>query len=93
MSDQKTSTPPNVPGMAAFLRANADRYRQIEHLRERVEPAGSSYGRTSYRVVLDSASHGLSDNDLIVLCDQGNACFGGRVERGATHAIVDVFTD
>jgi len=78
----------------AKLQANADRYEEIKHLRDRVEIAGSSYARASYRVRLDDVTRELSDQDLIVLCDRGNACFGGHVGfRSHDSVAVDVYTD
>ncbi|MFG3639099.1 hypothetical protein ACGF3C_02345 [Micromonospora sp. NPDC047762] len=78
----------------ARLKANAERYEEIKHLRDRVETAGSSYARASYRVHLDEATRDLSDQDLIVLCDRGNACFGGHVGfRSRDSVAVDVYTD
>jgi hypothetical protein len=81
--------------MHEFLEGNARRYEEIEHLRDRVTYDGSSYARSSYRVRLDDETRLLTDHDLVVLCDQGNACFGGAVEssRFGDDVRVDVYTD
>ena len=81
-------------GFLAQLKANADRFEEIKHLGDRVERTGSHYARTSYRVKLDDETRKLSDHDLVVLCDDGNACFGGHVgSRFGDAVAVDVYTD
>jgi hypothetical protein len=80
--------------MHDFLEGNARRYEEIKHLRDRVTFVGSSYARASYTVRLDDETRPLTDNDLVVLCDRGNGCFGGAVEsRFGDDVRVDVYTD
>jgi hypothetical protein len=76
------------------LRRNAERFEEIKHLMDRVTWIGASYARQRYTVKLDEATSKLSDHDLIVLCDDGNACFGGEVgTRSGGSAPVAVYTD
>jgi hypothetical protein len=78
----------------AHLAANAERYKQIKHLGDRVNRTATRYAETVYEVVMDEATSTLSDHDLIVLCDGGNACFGGAIRspRGRTVTVA-VYTD
>lgn len=78
----------------AHLRRNAERFEEIKHLVNRVTRISNGYARTTYNVVLDEETSKLSDHDLIVLCDDGNACFGGNVGiRSGGSAPVAVYTD
>lgn len=52
-----------------------------------VEPAGVGYGHTKYRVLHNAP--GLSAEDLAIICDRGNLCFGYRKEGG----YIVVYTD
>lgn len=52
-----------------------------------IEPAGSGYAHTKYRVLRNKP--GLSMRDLAIICDKGNLCFGYRVDNG----IICVHTD
>lgn len=81
--------------MAAFQRGNFERYQEIKHLREgRVRRTGGGYAHTLYAVVIDDETRALSNDDLVILCDEGNACFGGVVRsRAGKEATVEVYTD
>ncbi|MFG2165536.1 hypothetical protein [Micromonospora chersina] len=78
----------------ALLRRNAERYEEIKHLGDRACHSTSRYAETVYEVVMDDETRKLSDHDLIVLCDRGNACFGGAIRspRGRTVTVA-VYTD
>lgn len=52
-----------------------------------VERAGVGYAHTKYRVVKNGPN--LSTQDLAIICDQGNLCFGYRTEG----SIICVYTD
>lgn len=52
-----------------------------------VEGAGRGYAHTKYRVVKNKP--GLSYKDLAIICDNGNLCFGYRVQGG----LICVHTD
>jgi predicted GTPase len=83
--------------MATFeenMARHAARYREIEHLRDRVELVSPGYAHTKYKVVLDGETRKLTDMDLIILADRGNACFGGQVSsRHAEVVYLSVYTD
>ena len=53
-----------------------------------IESAGRGYGHTKYRVVKNGP--GLSTKDLAIICDNGNLCFGYRMEGSD---IICVYTD
>lgn len=52
-----------------------------------VEYIGSGYAHMKYRVVKNKPN--LSMKDLAIICDEGNLCFGHRVESG----LICVYTD
>ena len=80
--------------MEEKLRRNADRYAQIKHLSNRVERESTGYAHVIYKVRQDDEVRALSSQDLILLADGGNACFGGKVlSRAGEHARVEVYTD
>ena len=48
---------------------------------------GTGYGHKKYRVIKNGP--GLSTQDLAIICDEGNLCFGYRTEG----SIICVYTD
>lgn len=52
-----------------------------------IECVGTGYGHKKYRVAKNAP--GLSAEDLAIICDQGNLCFGYRTEG----KIICVHTD
>ncbi len=52
-----------------------------------VEYIGSGYAHMKYRVLRNKPN--LSMKELAIICDEGNLCFGYRVENG----IIRVYTD
>ncbi|MEU4779247.1 hypothetical protein [Micromonospora sp. NPDC023633] len=78
----------------AFLRRNTERYEEIKHLSNRVSRTATRYAEAIYEVVMDDETRALSDHDLVVLCDDGNACFGGAVRSPRDRTVtVAVYTD
>lgn len=68
-----------------------DRYEAIKgRRRELVEAMGPTVGAAHYwcRTSLD-----LSPEDLAILCDQGNVCFGAIVDIVGDSARVTIWTD
>ena len=53
---------------------NADDYDVI------IKCVGYGYAHTKYRVIKNAPE--LSTQDLAILCDRGNVCFGYRTEGG-----------
>lgn len=45
-----------------------------------IRPAGPGYAHYKYRIVKNAP--GLSTKELAIICDEGNLCFGYRVEGG-----------
>lgn len=69
----------------------AARYEQIkERRREIVQALGPTVGASHYRckVVPD-----LTPEDLAILCDEGNCCFGAVVVISGDTAKVTIWTD
>ena len=52
-----------------------------------VERVGSGYAHTKYRVLLNKPK--LSNQDIAIICDKGNLCFGYRREG----SLICVYTD
>lgn len=59
------------------LKINKEIYQEIKDKAE-VELVGSGYGHTKYKVV--SNPHNLSTLELALICDEGNLCFGYRIQ-------------
>ena len=62
-----------------FELLNEDKYDVI------VEPAGYGYGTAKYRILKNGP--GLSDDELVEICERGGYSFGHRWERGNTLVI------
>ncbi len=87
-----------VPGWAPSpvgQRSAQERYAQLSPFVDRIPRGWSDYGRNVYDLETsenpDLAT--LSDWDLLLLCDRGSACYGGRVERMPTRTRVIVYTN
>ena len=52
-----------------------------------VVKVGFGYAHTKYRVLVNKPN--LSNEDLAIICDRGNLCFGYR----ANGSIISVYTD
>lgn len=78
---------------AEYLAWNSKRFKEIEHLRDRVKFEGSGYAHARYTVTLDAETCKLTRRELMVLCDQGSACFGGDVCWLGNKASVEIYTD
>jgi hypothetical protein len=83
----------NHEEIRAMFAKRAERYSEIKHLADRVKRTATSYARNTYRVRLDDETRALTNDDLLLLCDGGNACFGGNVRRLGDSASVDIYTD
>lgn len=71
--------------------ANAERWKEIgSRRRDLVESLGPSVGRANYRC---KTAPDLSPNDLAILCDEGNVCFGAVVDIAGDTARVTIWTD
>lgn len=69
------------------------RYEQIKHLRnEMIRSVSPQYGRTIYKGIL-KPEWKLSDLDILLVCDRGNTCFGGTVERTTDSFKAEVYVD
>ena len=71
----------------------SDRYSEIKHLRPQMAlKPNPSYARTYYTGTIPEGVT-LSDLDLLILCDSGNTCFGGSVDRYGKEFKACVYTD
>lgn len=52
-----------------------------------VESAGFGYAHAKYKVLKNGP--GLSTKDLAIICDEGNLCFGYRVQGGLIYVHTD----
>lgn len=55
------------------------------------ECSSHSYGRTSY-VILKNGPN-LSNDELALIVDEGNLCFGYGLIKGHTSLYIDIYTD
>jgi hypothetical protein len=58
------------------------RYEEIKDCPKTIKILGSSVGYASTVYVGEVYNEELSDEDILILCDKGNTCFGGVVSRG-----------
>lgn len=65
---------------------NYEIYKEIKDKAE-VKWVRSLHGRQEYEVV--SNPHNLSDDELALICDDGNLCFGYRKDRD----LIVIYTD
>ncbi len=82
-------------GSSAGQRLAQERYEQLASLHEQIPRGWSEVGRKVFELQTseDTRLAGLSDWDLLLLCDGGNGCYGGRVERMPLKTRVVVYTD
>lgn len=52
-----------------------------------IQCLGQGYAHARYKVLKNSA--GLSTNELALICDSGNLCFGYRTSGGEIHVYTD----
>ena len=70
-----------------------ERYGQLKHYRNQVvKNITPMYGMTKYSVRVPEGL-ALSPEDLAILCDDGNTCFGATVDFHGREGIVTIFTD
>ena len=55
-----------------------DRYNEIKHMRGIISKVSPQYGQTCYYGNL--GEYTLTKEDIAILCDEGNVCFGASVE-------------
>lgn len=60
-------------------RINQEIYNEIKD-KAKVKYVGSSYANRKYEVI--NNPDGLTDDELALICDGGNLCFGYRMEGG-----------
>lgn len=57
------------------------RYEELKDCPKTIKILSSSVGYTSRTYVGEVYNEDLSDEDILILCDKGNTCFGGVVWR------------
>lgn len=67
------------------------RYEQLDKKSIAIQNVEPRYARTAYRGELINAD--LTDLDILLLCDNGNTCFGGTVARNKNQFVATVYTD
>ena len=58
------------------------RYEEIKDCPKTIKILSSYVGYASRKYVGEVYNEDLSDEDILILCDKGNTCFGGVVSRG-----------
>lgn len=89
----------NIPGWAFTptqeeeKQRRLDVFKRLKYLRPQIiKNVNPMYGMTKYSVRVPEGV-ALSDEDIAIICDDGNTCFGASVDRSGREAIVTIFTD
>lgn len=89
----------NIPGWAYTAtqdeeaKRRSDRYKEIQHWgKDAIQSVSPQYGRTHYKGVIPPGSN-LSAEDIAILCDSGNTCFGASVDMDGGHFSCTIWTD
>ncbi|MDQ7790051.1 MAG: hypothetical protein RDU41_08365, partial [Clostridia bacterium] len=67
------------------------RYEQLNKDSIRIQSTTPRFAHTVYTGEL--LDKDLTELDILLLCDRGNTCFGGVVERDGTRFVATVYTD
>lgn len=79
------------PNEAALKKAASERYEEIKHHRPAMEiQARSRYGENYFS---GKAVAGLSPQDIALICDDGNTCFGGWVDVTGERFTCGIWND
>ena len=72
-----------------------DRYKEIQHLSPSMEiKKESTYGRNNFRGTLKTDElKALSEEDITLICDHGNLCFGGNCTKSGDTFTGCYYTD
>ena len=88
----------NISGWAFTANEEAlrdERYNRFKELSKeekiKIDSVMPSYGRTTYKGTILNES--LSELDILLLCDDGNTCFGGYVTKNGNNFVAAVYTD
>jgi hypothetical protein len=52
-----------------------------------IQPLGPGYAHAKYRIVKNAPN--LTPQELAIICDEGNLCFGFRAEGGTIYVYTD----
>ncbi|EOU1827903.1 hypothetical protein C0L77_000610 [Clostridium perfringens] len=87
----------NISGWAFAKNADElrdERYNRFKELNKKdikIESVSITYARKTYKGTL--LNKNLSDLDILLLCDDGNTCFGGYVSQDKDKFVAAVYTD
>ena len=68
-----------------------DRYKQLNKGDIEIETVSPGYAHTDYKGKIKNKE--LSELDILLLCDDGNTCFGGEVSISGDYFKATVYTD
>lgn len=69
-----------------------NRYKELEDKKAiSIESVKVGYAQKTYTGTINDPN--ISDLDILIICDEGNTCFGGRVSSGNGRFIATVYTD
>ncbi|WP_415341509.1 hypothetical protein [Clostridium perfringens] len=88
----------NISGWAFAKNADDlrdERYNRFKELNRKedikIESISTTYARKTYKGTL--LNENLSELDILLLCDDGNTCFGGYVTKNGNNFVAAVYTD
>lgn len=79
------------PNEKELAKAASDRYAEISHHRAAMQlERQSRYGENRFTGKIVS---GLSPQDIALICDEGNTCYGGYVDITGDHFTCGIWND
>jgi len=80
---------PNEDELAKNVRK---RYEEVKHLESliQIESVSHGYASTTYR---GTCPEGITEEDLAIILDRGNLCFGGHCEIRNGHFVCTIYED
>lgn len=82
-------------GERDYQEIQEQRYNRYKELKDKkaisIESVRTGYAQKTYTGAVNDPN--ISELDVLILCDDGNTCFGGRVTMSAKRFTATVYTD
>jgi hypothetical protein len=83
-----------TPDEKATSERRQKRFEELKPWREKIiREVNPQYGKTVYRGRIPEGCPILTDEDIAIVCDSGNCCFGGSVTRDRDWFICTIWID